>query len=164
MECLNSESSSINEGTVHFDVKFRSILPEEEGKNISIIINMEMQKKDNPGYAVVTRGIYYSARMISEQYGTVFKKSEYQKIQKTYSIWICPEPVKKSANSIIRYRIWEEEILWKSYTDVKDYDRMEVIVVNLGDLEDVKGDQALEFLGTVFSIDMSYLVPYIELR
>lgn len=41
---------------------------------------------------------------------------------------------------------------------------MEVIVVNLGDLEDVKGDQALEFLGTVFSIDMSYLVPYIELR
>ena len=73
---------------MHFDVKFRSILPEDGGKNISIIINMEMQKKDNPGYAVVTRGIYYSARMISEQYGTVFKKSEYQKIQKTYSIWI----------------------------------------------------------------------------
>ena len=94
--------------------------------------------------------------MISEQYGAVFKKSEYQKIQKTYSIWICPEPVKKSANSIIRYRIWEEEIHGKSYTDVKDYDKMEVIVVNLGDLEDVKGDQALEFLGTVFSIDMSY--------
>ena len=164
--CLNSESTSINEGTVHFDVKFRSILPEDGGKNISIIINMEMQKKDNPGYAVVTRGIYYSARMISEQYETVFKKSEYQKIQKTYSIWICPEPVKKSANSIIRYRIWEEEIHGKSYTDVKvkDYDKMEVIVVNLGDLEDVKGDQALEFLGTVFSIDMSYLVPYIELR
>ena len=57
--CLNSESTSINEGTVHFDVKFRSILPEDGGKNISIIINMEMQKKDNPGYAVVTRGIYY---------------------------------------------------------------------------------------------------------
>ena len=128
---------------------------------------MEMQKKDNPGYAVVTRGIYYSARMISEQYETVFKKSEYQKIQKTYSIWICPEPVKKSANSIIRYRIWEAEIHGKSYTDVKGvkgYDKMEVIVVKLGDLEDVKGDQALEFLGTVFSIDMSYLVPYIELR
>ena len=30
--CLNSESTSINEGTVHFDVKFRSILP-EDGEN-----------------------------------------------------------------------------------------------------------------------------------
>ena len=156
LECLNSESSSINEGTVHFDVKFRANLPKENGKSISLMINLEMQKKDNPGYAVATRGIYYSARMISEQYGTVFRESEYHKIQKAYSIWICPEPTKKRKNSIIKYCITEKELYGKSFTDYKDYDKMNVVIVNLGDMEGAIDNQALDFLGTLFSIKMSF--------
>ena len=74
---------------------------------------------------LVTRGFYYCARMISEQYGTVFTGEHYEKFQKVYSIWICPDPAKKRRNGIFRYHtvqdpVWEKPgrlqtitILWK---------------------------------------------------
>ena len=77
---MNSESSSINEGTVYFDVRFNAVAPGDSDP-ITLIINLEIQTKEKPGYELVTRGIYYCARMISEQYGTVFTNEHYEKIQ-----------------------------------------------------------------------------------
>ena len=61
---MNSESSSVNEGTVYYDVRFTAIAP-TNGEIIKLIINLEIQTNDKPGYELVTRGIYYCARMIS---------------------------------------------------------------------------------------------------
>lgn len=72
---------------------------------------------DKQGYPLVKRGFYYCARMISEQYGTVFTDSEYEKIQKVYSIWICPSPEKKRKNGIFKYHTVEETVFGTS--DVK---------------------------------------------
>lgn len=60
---MNSESSSINEGTVYFDVRFNATIPGTK-EPITLIINVEIQTKDKPGYELVTRGIYYCASMI----------------------------------------------------------------------------------------------------
>ena len=59
---------------------------------IRLIINVEAQTAFNPGYPLTKRAIYYCSRMISAQHGPIFTKSEYGKIRKVYSIWICTQP------------------------------------------------------------------------
>ena len=56
------------------------------------------------------------------QYGTVFTKSHYEKIQKVYSIWICTTPTKKWAYMITRYNVTEENLIGQAKAPRKDYD------------------------------------------
>ena len=88
----NNEDSTLTEGTVHYDVRFDAIAPTSAHDAASqdvirLIINVEAQTAFNPGYPLTKRAIYYCSRMISAQHGPIFKKSEYGKIRKVYSIW-----------------------------------------------------------------------------
>ena len=94
LDGLNTEANSIKDQTVYYDIRFKATLPGKK-EPVQLIINLEIQLNDTPGYPLVTRGFYYCARMISEQYGTVFTDEHYEDIQKVYSIWICPDPAKK---------------------------------------------------------------------
>ena len=152
-EMMNSESSSITEGKILYDLRLMARVP-ETSKDVFLMVNMEMQNNGTL-YALVTRGIYYCARMISEQYGTVFTDMDYQKIQKVYSIWICPNPAEKRENSIVRYTLREEEVLGKGFMDRKDYDKLEVVVINLGKDAGDSENPAVGLLSTLFSSDMS---------
>ena len=69
------------EGGIYFDIRFSVYL--------QMLINVEAQKDFHPGYAVPSRGVFYAARMISAQKGTEFSGSDYDRIRKVYSIWIC---------------------------------------------------------------------------
>lgn len=102
----NSEDSTINEGTVEYDIRFCAVAPSSRQK-VRLIIDLEAQKDFYPGYPLIKRGIYYCSRMISSQYGTVFSNCQYGKIRKVYSIWICMAPPKKWRNSITQYVIHE---------------------------------------------------------
>lgn len=53
--------------------------------------NLEAQHKDNPGYPLVSRAIYYCSRLLSKQMNAPdgFQHFDYDKIKKVYSIWIC---------------------------------------------------------------------------
>ena len=126
---MNSEDSSNDEKTILYDVRFTAKIPENE-QLICLIINIEIQAIDRQKYKVVTRGIYYGARMISAQYGTVFTKRNYQNIQKVYSIWICPNSSRKQ-NSITSYQINEQLILGDASVNKRDYDKLQVIVVTM---------------------------------
>ena len=80
-----------------YDVRFDAIAPKsadstEQEEVIRLIINVEAQTKFKPGYPLTKRAIYYCSRMISAQHGPIFTKSEYGKIRKVYSIWICTQP------------------------------------------------------------------------
>ncbi|MCI5503702.1 MAG: hypothetical protein MR410_06355 [Eubacterium sp.] len=141
----NTEANSIKEQTVYYDVRFGAILP--EGKEpIRIIINLEIQLDDHPGYPIVKRGFYYCGRMISEQYG---------KLEKVYSIRICPDPAKKRKNGIFRYHTVEETIIGTSCTQSDDYDMMEVIILNLGDTNKDGEPEILNLLNVLFSPTIS---------
>ena len=59
---LNTEDSTINEGTVTYDIRFRAIVP-GTGEKISLIINIEAQNDFYPGYPVVKRNLYYCCRL-----------------------------------------------------------------------------------------------------
>jgi hypothetical protein len=93
--------------------------------------------------------------MISEQYGTVFTKEQYQDIRKVQSIWICPAPAKKRKNGIFKYRTIEQEIYGTSFTQKKDYDLMEVVILNLGDPEEETDLEILNLLNVLFSPTLS---------
>lgn len=147
---MNSESSSINEGTVYFDVRFNAVLPGNK-EPITLIINLEIQTVDKPGYELVTRGIYYCARMISEQHGTVFTNEHYEKIQKVYSMWICPSTAQCRQNGMFRYHTIEESVFGDSHVEKENYDLMEVVILNLGEADSDADGGILDFLNMLFS-------------
>ena len=106
----NNEDSTLTEGTLFYDVRFDAIAPKsadsaEQEEVIRLIINVEAQTKFKPGYPLTKRAIYYCSRMISAQHGPIFTKSEYGKIRKVYSIWICTQPSDGFENTLTRYSI-----------------------------------------------------------
>ena len=125
------EDKSEREGTVFYDIRFTAVAP-SDGKPIQLIINIEAQNNFHPGYPLLKRAIYYCSRMISSQYGTVFTKSHYEKIEKVYSIWICTMPTKKWAYTITRYRMREENLVGQTQAPREDYDLLTPILVCLG--------------------------------
>lgn len=100
----------MKEETVKYDIKFLAILPEAE-EAVDMIINIETQNDFYLGYPIIKRGVYYASRMISSQYSTVFAESEYRKLKKVYSIWICPKPPEYRKNTIASYSIQEDSIV-----------------------------------------------------
>ena len=125
------EDKSEREGIVFYDIRFTAVAP-SDGKPIRLIINIEAQNNFHPGYPLLKRAIYYCSRMISSQYGTVFTKSHYEKIEKVYSIWICTMPTKKWAYTITRYRMREENLVGQTQAPREDYDLLTPILVCLG--------------------------------
>lgn len=73
--------SEPGDGTTIFDIRFAAYAPKEKSY-VKLRINVEAQQRFNESYPLVTRGVYYSARMISSQYGVEFKNSEYGKIKR----------------------------------------------------------------------------------
>lgn len=143
-----TEDTTINEGTVTYDIHYHAYVPTIYGI-VHLIINIEPQNDYYPGYILLTRGIYYGTRMISAQSGTLFQSDEYNEIRKVYSIWICTNPPKKRENTITSYQIKEENIVG----DVKEkeiaYDLMNVIMICLGD-SDKTEHKILRLLDIIF--------------
>ena len=132
---LNTEDSTINEGIVTYDIRFRAIVP-GTGERISLIINVEAQNDFYPGYPIVKRNLYYCCRLVSSQYGTEFTNSHYEKIKKVYSIFICMNPPNYRKNTINQYSIQEENLIGEFGENVEYYDLLTGIFICLGDVED----------------------------
>jgi len=144
------EDSTVTEGKVTYDVLFRAIIPHTK-EVVQMIINVEAQNEFKPGYPLIKRGIYYAARMISSQYGTVFTKTHYEKIQKVYSVWICTKPPLERKNTITEYCLTEKQHIG-NVKEVEDfYDLISVIMVCLGDYEDQTDNQLLRMLEVLLS-------------
>lgn len=148
---MRNESTSIREGKTTFDIKFRTILPETR-EGADMVINVEAQNDFYPGYRIEKRGVYYTCRMISEQYGTVFEESEYQKIKKVASIWICTNPPKYLYNTIARYSLEKNDLVGEIKDNKKNYDLITVVMVCLGGKERYTG--LLKMLDVLFSQQM----------
>lgn len=133
-----TEDSEIGEGCVYYDIRTFLRLPgEEESQQLKILLNMEAQKEDSPGYDVTERAVYYGCRMISSQLNVEFTNRaddpvKYGNIKKVYSIWLCTESAEKRANRIVRYKLGRENIFVPNGIDVDDglrYDLMQVVMI-----------------------------------
>lgn len=141
------------EGEVTYDVRFTVLTPTAE--RIKLIINVESQKKFNPGYDIVTRGIFYCTRMVAAQKETEFKGSNYDDIKKVYSIWISIENPLYAQHTITSYRL-SEHPLYGSLPEKKRYDLMELVLVCLGNSNsENKGNDLHGLLDTLFSAELA---------
>ena len=68
---LNTEDSTINEGTVTYDIRFRAIVP-GTGERISLIINVEAQNDFYPGYPIVKRNLHESSELQKKYNKSIF--------------------------------------------------------------------------------------------
>lgn len=133
---MKNEEKSLEDGTIVYDIRFRAIVPGTEKEKIELIINVEVQNRDNPGYPLIKRGIYYGARLISSQKGEEFVKSRYQDIKKVYSIWVCTNVSKEKKNTITKYAIREENIIGEVHEKKENYDLMDIVMVGMGEEND----------------------------
>ncbi len=127
----NTEDSTISEGTVTYDIRFDALAPAGDGV-IKLILNLEAQNQFHSGYSLVTRGLYYCARMLSAQYGKEFVHSDYQNIKKVYSIFICMKPPQDREHTITHYRITEDNQIGEVKEDESNYDLLNMTMICLG--------------------------------
>lgn len=146
---LNSESKSTNEGTVNFDVLFDVRLPKKAGKVAKIIVNVEAQNAYNKQYSILTRAIYYCGRLLSFQKERNFKNSDYDKLEKVYSIWLCISPPAYASGTINKYDIQETCVLGNNHFKKYEYDKLCVVLVCLKDEKSV--NNVVRFFSSVFS-------------
>lgn len=146
------EDSSLTEGKVTYDIQFHANVP-GASEVVQMIINVEAQNDFYPGYPIIKRGIYYCARMISSQYGTVFTKSHYEKIKKVYSVWICMNPPKSRNNTITQYALHEENLFGSVEAKKEYYDLMNAVMICLGTEEDTTEHELLRLLDVLLSSD-----------
>ena len=129
VESIGAEDSILNEGYITYDIRFLLIV---EAAVLEIIINVEAQKSTDfrkLGYHIESRIVYYLARLISSQKGIDFTKSEYDKIKKVYSIWICMD-ADDDADSISRISLKADRLYGKTY-DFPMLDKMCGMVIRI---------------------------------
>ena len=146
------EDISVTEGSITYDIQFRAIVPSSD-EVVQMIINVEAQNDFYPGYPIIKRGIYYCARMISAQYGTVFTNSHYEKIQKVYSIWICMNPPKERKNTITGYSLTDKHHVGKVKEKEEYYDLINAIMICLGKNADETEHELLRLLDVLLASD-----------
>ena len=142
----------MTEGKVTYDIRFLASAP-VSGERIQLIINIEAQNDFYPGYPLIERALYYCCRMISSQYGKGFTESQYNKIKKVYSIWICMSPPKNRENSITRYYIEEENLVGTVKEEKQHYDLMAAIMICLGHADSQNYAGILKLLDVLLSTD-----------
>lgn len=145
-----TEDSTINEGTITYDIRFCAMVPGIE-ESIKLIINIESQNDFYPGYPLIKRGIYYGSRIISSQYGVEFMDSHYEKIHKVYSIWICANPPKYRENTVSSYFIKEKNLIGKVKEKRENYDLLTVVMICLGSSESDNYTGILKLLDVLLS-------------
>ena len=143
-----TEDTTITEGKVTFDVRFRAITPRNE--LVQLIINIEAQRSRRTSYPLLKRAMYYVSRLISSQYGVDFDRAQYGKIKNVYSIWLCmDDPDEKGG--ITRYRMQEEPVYGNVRTDKEDYDLQQVVMVYVAHARaDMENRLLLNLLGELF--------------
>ena len=154
---LAQEDYQPNEGLIRYDVRTYLKLPNMAASECyKILIDVEAQKDDSPGYDIPVRALYYCCRMISSQYNKEFTTNsnddkKYGNIKKVYSIWICTETAQYRANCISRYHIDEQMLVGNKSKDVR-YDLLEAIIINLSKNHDVGNcsDSTISFLTDLF--------------
>lgn len=161
-ECSESEedfmvgrsevSAEPGEGSTIYDLRFQIQAPEPEGRRSELLVNLEAQKKFWMQYRIVTRGIFYAAKMLTEQYGRYFSHSNYQKLRKVYSVWICMNAPDKVGNAMVEYKISKNDRIGNVPEEEKSYDKLSVILICLNTKKGLGEDGSLHhFLNVLLS-------------
>lgn len=164
----DSELSSLTEKLVRFDIRFRIKNPRlsTEEIRVNLHIDMEAQKSyrpSNPSYPVLKRAAYYAARDLSSQLSSITETTDYSKLEKCYSIWICAEDIpKKLQNTLTEYSLSKKDIIGVADEPDEDYDLLTVIVIRQGEKTEEKG--IFDYLNGIFTCDINRIDKYSHIK
>ena len=89
----------------------------------------EAQKEEPGKYYILNRAIFYIGRIVSSQKGRDFVKSEYNKMKRVYSIWIC---MNMKENSLTQIYLTKKNIIgshdWKG-----DLELLNIIMIGIAE-------------------------------
>ena len=149
----NTADKTITEGNVTFDILFSARIPNGD-ETRQIFINVESQDNWTPGYPLLKRAAYYCGRLISRQKGIVFQHSDYQKLQKVYSLWVCLDPPRSMQNTLTSFHMTEEQLVGQAKYDKMNYDMMSMIMIGLGQ-PDRRQEDIIHLLSVLLSTEMN---------
>ena len=125
---------------IKYDIQFEATIPMKQkkadkstpaDKKVRMIINLESQAKDDPGYPLIKRALYYCSRLMARQKHPKdgFQHSDYDRIKKVCSIWICIGHNNQKNDVINTYKIQEtcETKIWHAARE--DYDLLTAVMV-----------------------------------
>lgn len=148
----NVESKSTNEGTIYYDVLFDIGMPDGKSPPSRVIVDIEAQNEFKPGYAILKRGSFYCGRMISAQKETGFRNSDYNKLQKVYSIWLCIAPDEDVRGVCNAYNMSEICLAKEHHFPKEQYDNFCIILACLQDKQ--SANNMVRFFSSVFDNEM----------
>ena len=126
---MDKEAFIKDEGLMCYDIYFYIDLPQVDQSTKRVYINIEIQNKTSPGYHLVTRGIAYSSRMISSQWGR--DSENYDGMKKVYSFWIMPQATKSKDGCINQLKIAENHLSGNYEEKRESYDKEEQLMIYL---------------------------------
>lgn len=147
----STEFVHLNEKVTYFDLSFHARNPALSSKKVQFYlhIDIESQKTYQPGYPIEKRGIYYLARYLSSQLTLITEHTDYGRLEKCYSIWICRDDIPKDMHySISFYEIVNTKNTRGHAVKKEKYDLMTLIIIKLGEevYNGVKEDEGYELL------------------
>ena len=151
VEGNDRECDEAGEATVYYDVRFRTLLPNQCKAQVYLCFDIEAQNSYYPGYPLEKRVEYYLARMLSSQLAVISKDTNYDTLQKVYSIWICmgTDIPKAQKQTITRYFMQKEDIYGCVNIPKENYDLMTGYVIRLGEGE--TEERLIGMLQTLFT-------------
>ncbi len=164
----DSELSSLLEKLVRFDLRFRVKNPKLSSRTLCVNLHIDFEaqltyRPKSPSYPVLKRAVYYVARDLSSQLSAVTNTTDYSKLEKCYSIWICTEDIpKKLQNTMTEYSFTQKDIIGTAKEPSSHYDLMSVIIIRRGREPDEKG--IFDYLAGLFSCDIKRIGEYSHIK
>ncbi len=164
----SSEQKAITEKTIRFDKLLKLGNPDLSipDTDVYMYVDLEMQNKGKErslGYPLTKRAVYYVARSLSRQLGILKTDTNYGKLRKCYSIWICTDVLAEEKDSIVRFS-FNRDVLYGTPKDKTcDYDLMEVIIVRRG-REETDDNGILDYLNGLFTSNVGRMNRYVNIR
>lgn len=152
-----NEDNTIMEGKIVYDVIFRAKYPGPSGQELGLRVNVEAQNDYKPGYPISSRAVFYCARALSAEPGSISGKLDYRKLEKVYSIWICmgrEVPATKQFTASL-YRMNKHDIIGEVNEDETHYNLMSAVIIRLGKEESADSPPLLRLLWTLFGGEMN---------
>lgn len=165
---MNTEMTSLTEKIIRYDIRFRAKNPVLSNEDLLVMMHIDFEiqndyKPSGPAYPVVKRAIYYGAREISSQLGTLTKTTDYNDLQKVYSIWVCNDNIPVALqNTVTRYSIQRENVIGENKEPIDDYDLMTVVIVRRGS-DNANEDTIFDYLNGVFTGDVHKVDQYTDM-
>ena len=159
MQKLEQERSSLAGKIIRYDLFIKAKNPKAGEINVNLYLDFEFQNKYYPGYSLIKRAMFYVARALDGQLTVIDKDTDYNSLQKAYSIWICNEDVPKvNQNTMTRYRIIQENVIGEAEDNPEEYDLMEVVMIRRGK-EEIQ-EEVFDFLDGIFHSKLEQITKY----